>query len=1105
MARPNPEDLRAGVLPFVGRGVLLETLRSHVEESRAGLGQAVLLAGEPGIGKSRLLLELSARADGAFSCHVGRCSEDEGAPAYWVWLQILRSITAGRSPREMEIEHGAVAAGAVELLPEFETSAQPTAAPEDPAAHRFRIFDAVARLLVSVSQRRPLFLVLDDLHRADQSSVLLLQHVVRELRTAPILLVGAYRPHEVPEDHLLRQISAEAGSFVHSYELSGLEAEDLAPLARALLERELDPRSSRELRERTSGNPLFVTEILRTLRARGEADTRAPSGILPGVLPEGVRQVIGVRLATLDDRSRGVLGAAAVIGREFSPSVLPKLCEEVPDPEIEAALDLAEREGFVESAPGTPGWLRFQHVLVRDALYEALLPSERRRLHRRAGSSLETDDANVRRNMLTDLAHHFLEGGDWKRAYEYARKAAERSVRQAAHDEAAQLFAAALQSLGDAPRAEDHRAARAELLLRVGQCRWAAGQTEPAREAFQGAIAVAREIGDVETLSRSALGYAGRTDASVGVNHVAVALLEEALVALEPRGDALRVEVLTRLGTELYYAREPERGLVLTQQAVELAETVGDDASLAYALSGLHYSMLRPHADPVKRREIADRMIAVAERAGEKETIAIGLQERMIDLVELGEIEQFDADLARYERLAEELRQPFFAWMAASKRGMRTLFAGHVEQADALAHETLTLGMSFGTPNALPMYAMQLYCVRREQGRIGEIEDAVRAIVEGDPAGRGFRSVLVSAYAETGRLAEATHELEILVDGDLDHLPLDQNWLPTIANLSAAVLALGDRERARRLYELMEPLEGRLIVVGHGGGSFGLVDHYLGEFAHAMGELERAGVHLQSAADGHRRAGARLLEARSLLALARVRQATDPGRAAVLGRSARTIAEMYEVGPLVSACDAFLENAAVSEPMPEEPQPSLAGRTFTLRRQGAYWMVADGVDEVLVKHSKGFEHLRHLVGSPGQERSALELAEGAPRPDEDMGEQLDAEATRAYRARAAELREALEEAEDRNDLGAAERAREELEVLEAEVSRAVGLGGRARRAGSAAEKARLNVSRAIWTAVRAIERDHAVVGEHLRHAIRTGRICVYQPDPTVEVQWTLQP
>jgi predicted ATPase len=370
---------------MVGRQLELAQLLAALDETELGRGQTVFLAGEPGIGKSRLAAELADRARSKARVLGGTCWEAAGSPAYWPWVQCLRSYV--RDPDvdgvpPLDAEDAALVA---ELVPELRQQLPhlPAAPSMEAGVARFRLFDAVASFLLEAGRARPLLLVLDDLHAADAPSLVLLTHLSRAIQGGRVMLLGCYRDTEIvrgqPFAAALGDIARQGGTT--TVPLSGLSEEEVAGFLEATMGAVPDGSLVALVQEQAAGNPLFVGEVARTLLGHQRSGARA-------LIPRGIGQVIDRRLGLISPRCRQLLAAASVFGRDFGILPLAKLSGSE-RAQLLALLDEATEARLVEEVPGAVGRWRFAHGLVRDALYAHLGPSERVDLHDRIGAVLE--------------------------------------------------------------------------------------------------------------------------------------------------------------------------------------------------------------------------------------------------------------------------------------------------------------------------------------------------------------------------------------------------------------------------------------------------------------------------------------------------------------------------------------------------------------------------------------------------------------------------------------------------------------------------------------------------------------------------------------------
>jgi predicted ATPase len=397
--------------PFVGREGELVALAADLDTAVAGRGGVVLLGGEPGIGKTRLAEELATQATSRGALVLwGRCWE--GAPAFWPWVQVVRGyVEEAGDQAVLRREMGAGAADIAQIVPAVLECLLdlPAPPPVEPEAARFRLFDSLAGLRAAAA-RRPLLLVLDDLHWADAPSLALLRFVGREVEGAGLLVVGIYRHTEVDAGHMLVGTLADLTRGQHHRRLllGGLDQQEVASFLALVAEVEPSPAMAAAVHQQTDGNPFFVTEVVRLLASQGRLDvTEAGSPVLAAGLPEGVRAVVAERLGRLSDGCRQVLEVAAVLGRDFQLRVLQPAAGLDPGRLLEL-LEEAEAARVVGVVPGGLGRWRFAHALVREVLYEGLPAARRVRLHGRVGEALEAVYVADPGPHLAELAHHFV-------------------------------------------------------------------------------------------------------------------------------------------------------------------------------------------------------------------------------------------------------------------------------------------------------------------------------------------------------------------------------------------------------------------------------------------------------------------------------------------------------------------------------------------------------------------------------------------------------------------------------------------------------------------------------------------------------------------------
>ena len=552
---------------------------------------------------------------------------------------------------------GAGAADVAQLLPElrdvFPDLPEPTALDSDDA--RFRLFDSTSAFLRRAAAAEPLIVVLDDLHAADASSLLLLEFVAAELGDTRLLVLAAYRDPELETgDPIATALADVARRASVRISLGGLAEEDVAAYIELSAESEPSARLVAAIAQETEGNPLFVGEIVRLLATDGRLDEPTDAAWRP-VIPETVKEVIGRRLQRLSGDCREILAVASVVGREFPLDVLEALGGRTRG-DVLALVDEAVAARIVTDVPGSASRMRFTHALVRDTLYETLPPTQRRELHCRAAEVIEALAGADSSAHLSELAHHCfqaLPAVDAGTAVAYARRAGDHARDLLAHEEAARLYESALQAL-ELLSPPDPALQRA-VLLSLGQALSRAGDMPRAKDAFLRAAALARAADSAEDLAAAALGYGGRTVWSRPARRSA----RRGTARGGAQGARRDGHSATGAG-----ARSPRRGaarrvrrrrrVATGRLAVATARRSGDREALSYALRGLCAAQ---HAigDHDQRLAVAAELREVARTVEDKEGECEALSAEMLVHAERNAFDLVRERIAAFTALAERV------------------------------------------------------------------------------------------------------------------------------------------------------------------------------------------------------------------------------------------------------------------------------------------------------------------------------------------------------------------------------------------------------------------------------------------------------------------
>jgi DNA-binding NarL/FixJ family response regulator len=865
MLQPIPYSVTPQPI-FVGRELEMGLLSAALDNVCAGRGGVALLVGEPGIGKTRTAEELSAQAAQRKAQVLwGRCYEGEGAPAFWPWIQIMRAYVRNRDLNTLLTEMQAGAADIARLVPEMQErlpNLHLAPALDDEQA-RFRLFDSVVTFLTRAAQTQPLVLVLDDLHWADTPSLLLLQFLAHELRHSAILVVGTYRDVEVDRDHPLAKTVAELGRLQVGLHISltGLEAHDVATFIELTSGQSPAASLLTAVVTETAGNPFFISALVHLLARAGAAKLSAGEVAWSRAIPQTVRGAIRQRLDRLSAACNNVLNAAAVMGRDFSLTILLRLGNFNQDMLL-ATLDEAMKAHLITTLPEIAGRYRFVHALVRETLYDELPTVEQVRLHRQVGMTLETLHPADLEERLAELAHHFSQaaaGGEVNKAIDYTVRAAERNMRLLAYEEAARHYERALYLLALQEREDPSQ--RCDLQLALGQAQIRSGETAQAKETFERAAEIARRFRAAPYLARAALGFASGVVTPGVVDERVIALLTEALAALGDADSALRARLLGRLAMEYRFSSFRERREVLSREAVEIARRLDDRATLVFTLNARHYAILAP--DTLEQRmAVSIELAQLAEETSDGELALQSLPWRLADLLDLGHVQAADETIERSARLAEELRQPLYLWYISVFGALRALMKGQFVEGERLAHVAHTLGQRVQPEAADVYFGAQLFMARWELGRLAELEQTFTDLTERYPAMPVLRCMLILIYWHAGRTADAQAELTRFCANNAVALPWDQLWLGSVTALAEVAILLANHACATILYDLLLPYARRNVMVGV-PNCFGSAAAYLGGLAAMLGRWEAAAQHFDDALTMNAKLGIRPFLARA--------------------------------------------------------------------------------------------------------------------------------------------------------------------------------------------------------------------------------------------------
>ena len=831
--KPQPAESQPAEEPsapsLVGRDPELAHLRGRLRNAAAGHGGVAVLIGEPGAGKTMLAEAAAGLAAAAGLTAVwGRCLDAASTPAYWPWSQVLRALPDGplvRAARQ-RLDGDVAAEG------------------ED-SVRQFRAYEAVTAALVEAAASAPVLAVIDDLHAADDASLALLQLLAGDLHRMPALFLFTVRDTERsrPLGQTLGELLRHPGA--ERVPVTAFEPADVAALVERLTAEPPHAGVVAALMDRTGGNPLYTTELVRLISSEHRRQPLTATDVQAHDVPSGIRDVLLRRAGRLPEDSQSLLMVAAVAGRELQPDLLEHITG-IDAEHLLLDLEPAIAAGLVTSAKD--GWrFQFRHPLIHESLYASVGRVDRARLHARIAAALE-DISSADTADIVQLAYHYLSAGpfgDPAKAVRYAREAAARAVSQGAWQDAVRHLEQALAAIS--PALPDSDATRCDVLVELGQARRSAGLIREAHSAFDESISLADRIGDEDRVLAAAVTFSGpqlggsrewgETDTRL------IALLERQLDRIGDRDPARRVRILATLATELYSDEADSRGLRYADEALEAARRLGRPDELAIAVSAYLWSAEVTDNWPEMRTVLGEML------QGRRPDLtpwgqAILVCYQLEDRIRLGELGRFDAEFAQAWHLATDvLHSPALQAQLRCTQACRYLVCGDLDRAADLVELGYQSLLDLGT----------------WQEPIRFIMDSCRMLVTGTLADH--------AEQLAARLAQPDHPsippfaapaaaLGFTQRGDTERArqiavrlfaPPQRSWIwmQPVAYWAQVATALGIPDPAW-LYDRLAPHAGELAIAGGAGDCGGAVDSLLAGLAWRLGRLDEAAEHAQA-------------------------------------------------------------------------------------------------------------------------------------------------------------------------------------------------------------------------------------------------------------------
>ncbi|AFM19242.1 transcriptional regulator, luxR family [Mycolicibacterium chubuense NBB4] len=844
MAQWVPPPLPAELLarrrgPFVGRAAELSAFEHAWEQVDEGRRHMVFIGGEPGAGKSRLVAEIAGTlADHGVAVLVGSSTADAGVP-YEPFAEALdRLLSAG--PAGCLAEPLADAGPQLERLSALVHRHLPGAESTDDAGTVRRVlFDALTGFLRRLAAHRPIALILEDLHWAQLPTLAMLEHVLATCADIRLLIVATFRTTAPDRSDELVSRVAEMHRFdgVRRLDLEGLDTEAITEFVSRT--QQLPPPTARTaaalLRDRTGGNPFFLTELCHHLGTRGGLAALSAHQTVPASIGDAITR----RLTGLGAGVQAIIEQAAVLGETFD---LPALIAGS-DTDVAAtlaAVDSAEAVGLIRAVQDSDGEFAFVHALTREAVVARMAPSRLRIMHARAAEALEgrADPAVIPR-----LANHYLLAhvlGFHEQALRYARKAAAMAERSLAYEDAATWYGRAA-SLPELDMVD-----RARLNLSAAGNHVRAGDFARARSMYESISAIDDPLVRLE----AAVGYEDANWRPGLADSKAADLLASALESCGLDVDDPRyVRALGSFGRALAFAGETARARDISNLAIDHARRIDDRAVIVHALETSLWHGLTPDMceHQLERSTELSRM-ALSRR--DYEALGSASHFRALASYQAGRAEELAASAADMQRAGRASGQPFFNFVGACAAGGMAYLRGDFDGAERWAEIALRTGGLLGGDTTEGSYGVQMFMIRRETGALKRFS----GFVDGSEtfADRWVPGLL-ALYTEIGCERGMTRALNQLLSRDLGSRTEAAQWPMELVFMTEAALALGEREAAAVLRPFVARYEGKNIMSGQFVAIFGSADRYLARIADLAGDHDAAEAHFAVALEMDRR------------------------------------------------------------------------------------------------------------------------------------------------------------------------------------------------------------------------------------------------------------
>ncbi|MEX3634105.1 adenylate/guanylate cyclase domain-containing protein [Paraburkholderia sp. BR14320] len=857
-------EIRAvhGMTPLIGRAAELEMIWRRWKQSVDGEMRCVLLTGEPGIGKSRVLRALCAGiSDDSHVIVSLHCSTYYRNSPFWPvqrWLQRTFGVGADTSDAsETERIEAGIARLGVDVdeallvltnLLGIQTGARHPPIDTSSPSFKRRTLDVLVAVLETMTRVQPVLFVVEDAHWIDPSSLEFVRLVVERLLAARLMVLITARPEFEP-----------GWTYPHLVQLSldRLSRRDCVAMVERLTGgKRLPDIMLDQIVSKTDGVPLFVEELTKAVL---QGDLLLDAGVsyeLKGTpqtiaIPDTLQGSLLSRLDRLEPAVKETAQVAATVGREFGRTLLGLIASRSED-ELQESLDRLIAAEIIVPASGKLGEgdaFLFRHALIQEIAYQSLLLARRRHFHALIGAALEEHYPDIVERQPELIAQNFSAADLPDRAIGYWQRAGERALAGAAYDEAIAHVQRGLELVNRCSYSEPDRAAHLlPLLLTRGRAEFRLAQRE-AIATFREAARIARERKLTSYLVQAALEFDTAETFLEGSGDASLSLLEEALALVGTEESVERCRLLSRLVRTVHMTGAREQSSEFAQEAVALARRLNDLPSLfdALACELMHVGALPLPANRFLEREsVLLELRQMAEDLGDAQTIGHACARCLAGYLEIGEVDRFESALERYRQIAASGQHFVDKWCVTGAQAMRAILVGDFAEAEQKTRDSLRMAQNADANLATGVYGMQMFAIRREQGRLAEVAPIFKRFVDEHSEDATWRPGFMLICSDLGFKAQARDNLVRLAQSEYS-IPVDSKRLVTLTYLAEVAARLRDVEHAKHIYALLLPFQDQVVTVPVFTLCCGSAARFLGILARALGDWSAAEQHFEYA------------------------------------------------------------------------------------------------------------------------------------------------------------------------------------------------------------------------------------------------------------------